>query len=392
MAPGEAPGVGLPGNSTELWHALGRSSGSFRLVPGAALAEHLRPPRGGGRENSRLRVYPARVGYRFGFRRGFGQRVISLAGASLLALVLNIPSARAAGDGAIVACPELPEERTAELEARARATLLTSELAATAAISCSGNAVVIRVEAGDDSVTVKLRVGVATLREEVLRALDRALADLRARVSPEAQVEGAASASSGRTEASQARPEPAKVDAPTPVPVVTPPEAGRADMSSARRLEVAAHLMGESWGKRGAIGGGLGAGLSFDSTWWCGVRVGAFHPLGRDELAVLEGHALAEVAFTARALAGFRFGVGAGPSLLFVSPSSGLSATGGTLKSAVRFEAQLSRPFRFGRVELAPWLGLRFFSAERGVRVGSDPRLVLGGALPQVGLVLSLGE
>jgi hypothetical protein len=150
--------------------------------------------------------------------------------------------------------------------------------------------------------------------------------------------------------------------------------------------------MGESWGKRGAIGGGLGAGLSFDSTWRCGLRVGAFHPLGLGEFAVLEGHAMAEVAFTARAVAGLRFGVGAGPSMLFVSPSSGLSAAGATMRSAARFEAQLSRPFRFGRVELAPSVGLRFFSAERGVRVALQSRLVLAGVLPQVGLALSFGE
>src|SRR3954462_12795154 len=70
------------------------------------------PPRGQGRGNSGHRVYQARVGYRFGFRRGFGQRVISLAGASLLWPALNIPSARAA-DGVVVACPELPEARAA---------------------------------------------------------------------------------------------------------------------------------------------------------------------------------------------------------------------------------------------------------------------------------------
>jgi hypothetical protein len=331
------------------------------------------------------------VGYRFGFQRGFGRRVISLAGASLLRLALNIPSAQAASDAAIVSCPDLPEARTAELEARARATLLTSELAATAAISCSGDAVLIRVEAGDDVVTLKLRVGAATLREEVLRALDRALADLRARLPSDTQVEGTAGAPSGPSAASEAQPAPEKTDAPPPVREVAPPEASRAEASSERALQVTAHLMGESWGKRGAIGGGLGAGLSSGSI-WCGVRVGAFHPLGLDEFAVLEGHAMAEVALTARAVAGLRFGIGAGPSLLFVSPSSGFSAAGATLKSAVRFEAQLSRPFRFGRVELAPWLGLRFFTADRGVRVAQHTRLVLGGVLPQVGLALSLGE
>ena len=149
--------------------------------------------------------------------------------------------------------------------------------------------------------------------------------------------------------------------------------------------------MGEAWGKYVAVGGGVGAALRIGA-WSCGIRAGAFHPAGFREFTVLEGHALVEAAFTATSVAGLRFGVGAGPSLLLVSPSSGLSAQGATVKSAVRLEAQLSRPFRFGRVELAPWLGLRFFTAERGVRVAQQTRLIVGGVLPQVGLALSFGE
>jgi hypothetical protein len=369
------------------------------LVPGAPLVEHSGgPPRRQVAKTWRIEYTHPGVGYRFAYQRGFGQQVISAASTASLWLASNIPSARASGDGVddvVVVCPELPEARTAELEARARASLLTSELSATAAISCASDGVVIRVVAGDDSVTLKLRVGAATLREEVLRALDRALADLRARVRPDIQAEGPAGARSARTEPSNARVEPDKPDAPPPVPpAATPPEASRGQPPSAREteVEVAVHLMSESWGKNAAIGAGLGAALRFDSAWWCGIRVGAFHPLALGEVTVIEGHAMAEVAFTASALAGLRFGVGAGPSLLFVSPNSGFSAPGATLKSAVRLEAQLSRPFRFGRVELAPWLGLRFFTAERGVRVAQRTRLVVGGVLPQVGLALSFGE
>jgi len=342
------------------------------------------------------------VGYRFGFRRGFGQRVIPLGAAALLWPALNIPSARAADAGVTVACPELPEARAAELEARARATLLTSELAATVAISCSGDAVMIRVEVGDESVTLKVRVEPATLREEVLRALDRALADLRARARLEPQNDGVPGGSSGAPQPVETQPAPAKPpNASTTAPAVAPVEPSQEEDEEVpskrerpvpRGLEVAAHLMAESWSKVGAIGGGLGAGASFDSGFRCGVRVGALHPLGIHDFAVLEGHAMAELAFTEHAVAGLRFGMGAGPSLLFVSPSSGLSAAGATLKSAVRLETQLSRPFRLGRVELSPWVGLRFFSAERGVRVAQHTRLVLGGVLPQGGLALSFAQ
>lgn len=290
-------------------------------------------------------------------------------------------------------CPDLPEARTAELEVRARATLLTSEIAAKAAISCTGELVVVRVEADDDSVALQLRVRPATLREEVLRALDRALADLRARKTPAAEADGSLGAPSTT---GQSATTPAQAEKPKAPDVLAPadatPSASEDEPPSRRELELGAQLMGESWGKQAALGGGVDAAVGFDSGWWCGIRVGAFRPLGVEDVSVIEGHALAEAAFTANALAGLRFGVGAGPSLLFASPGSGFSARGGTWKSAVRLEAQLSRPFRWGRVQLAPWLGLRFFTAERGVRVAQQTPVLLGGVQPQLGLALSLGD
>jgi hypothetical protein len=328
----------------------------------------------------------------FAYQRGLGRRAIFLTGAALLGLVSNIPPARAAGEGVVVACPELPEARTAELEARARATLLTSEVAAKASISCAGDAVVIRVEAGDDGVTINLRVRAATLREEVLRALDRALADLRARMTPDAQVEAPPSGGSTGAESTETVVEPSTHAAPPPsTPATAAPAPSSVQAPSERGMELGADLIGESWGTHAALGGGIEAGLNL-SPWRFGIRAGAFYPLGLGQLTAFEGHSLAEVAFTANALAGLRFGVGAGPSLLFVAPSSGLAASGGTSKSAVRVEAQLSRPFRFSRLSVAPWLGLRFFSAERGVRVAAQPRLVLGGVQPQLGVTFSFTQ
>ena len=115
-----------------------------------------------------MRYTRGSVGYRVGRQRGFGWRAISWALGTLLSLALNIPPARAIAEGSdpvVVACPGLPQAKTAELEARARATLLTSDLSATVAISCVGERVVVQVDAGDDSVTLKLRVLAATLRE-----------------------------------------------------------------------------------------------------------------------------------------------------------------------------------------------------------------------------------
>jgi hypothetical protein len=329
------------------------------------------------------------VGDRAVYQRGSGWRAISAGWGLLLPLALNIPSAQAdaGANGVQVVCPDLPEARTAELEARARATLLTSDLSANAAISCVGEAVVVQVDAGGDSVTLKVRVAAATLREEVLRALDRALADLGARgarATPEGQP-SAPAPSTGTV-----------VDAPPPLPATETPPAAPAPQPAASappegsETEIAAEVIGESWGNKPALGGALRAAVRFDSTWSCGIRVGALHPPTFREATVIEAHALLEVTATAHHLAGLRFGLGAGPSLLSVSPDSGFASSNATLKSALRIEAQVGRPFRFHRVELTPWVGARAFSAERGLRIADQPRLILGGVRPQLGLTLSL--
>lgn len=307
-----------------------------------------------------------------------------------LSLALNIPPARAdadANDGVVVACPDLPEAITAELEARARATLLTTDLSASVAISCVGEGVVVQVNAGGDSVTLKVRVAATTLREEALRALDRALADLGARVKPAGQASDPAPAPSAATGSDRSQLEPAVAEPPASASVQQPTPPVRPLPSE---TEVGAHVLVESWGNQPALGGGLRAGVRFDATWSCGIRAGALHPLRLGEATAVEAHALLEAAVTARGLAGLRFGIGAGPSLLFASPESGFEAPGATLKSAIRVEVQIGRPFRWHKVELTPWVGARAFTAERGVRVAGQPRLIVGGLQPQVGLALSL--
>jgi hypothetical protein len=314
-----------------------------------------------------------------------------LAIGALLPLALNISPARADAngiEGVVVACPDLPEATAAELEARARATLLTSDLSATVSISCVGEAVVVQVNAGDDGVTLKLRVRAATLREEVLRALDRALADLGARVTLEGQTAAPAPAPGAATGSDGSQPGPdAAETAPEPP---TTHQAAPPAQPRASETEVGAHVIGESWGNRPALGGGLRAAVRFDATWSCGIRAGALHSPTLREATAIEAHALLEAAVTARDLAGLRVAVGAGPSLLFASPDSGFVAPGATMKSALRIEVQIGRPFRWRRAELTPWVGARAFTAERGVRVAEQARLVVGGVRPQFGLALSL--
>jgi hypothetical protein len=313
-----------------------------------------------------------------------------LAVAASVPFAFNIPSARAdtsASNEVVVQCPGLAEAAAAELEARARATLLTSDLSATAVISCVGERVEVQVDTGADSVTLKLRVQTTTLREEVLRALDRALADLGARQTPDGQIAATAPAPKAVTAADAL---PLGGAAAEPLPTSPSSQPAPSVRNPASETAVGAHVIGESWGNRLALGGGLRADVRFDSTWACGIRAGALSPLKLGEATVVEAHVLFEAAVTARHLAGLRLSVSAGPSLLFASPASGYAATGATLRSAIRIEAQLGRPFRWHRVELTPWVGARAFTAERGVRVAEQSRLVVGGVAPQFGLALSV--
>ena len=340
------------------------------------------------------------MGYRVAYQRGIGWRALSSAIGAILPLALNIPPARAGADpvdGVALVCPNLAEATSAELEARARATLLTSDLSATVAISCiNEGVVVVQVDAGGDSVSLRLRVLAATLREEVLRALDRALADLGARVTPGGQTAASAPAPSTATGAgaSPLAPDAAKTPPAPPTQQPAPPDQAvqpdQPDQPRAREMEVGALFMGERWGNKAALGGGLRAAVRFGSAWSCGVRAGALYPLALGEATVIEVHAMLEAAVTARDLAGLRFAVAAGPSLLFASPESGFATSGTTLKSALRVEAQIARPFRWHWAELTPWVGARTFTEERGVRVVKQTRLVVGGVQPQFGLALSL--
>lgn len=311
----------------------------------------------------------------------------------VLPLLSNIPSARAEAstpDGVAVLCPNLPEAMTAELEARARATLLTSDISATAIISCSSEGVVVQVDAGGDSVTLKVRVRAATLREETLRALDRALADLgsRERVATAGEAETIPSAPSTATPADLSAVKPVAAEPPA-APLADEP-ATRPPAERATELELAAHVAAETWGHRFALGGGARAAVRFDSSWSCGFRVGALHSFGVREANVKEAHALIEAAVTPRGVLGLRFGLAAGPSLLWASPEAGFASSSTSVRSALRVELQVGRPFRWHQLELTPWIGARAFTAERGLRVGGQQSLVLGGVHPQFGLTLAL--
>jgi len=290
--------------------------------------------------------------------------------------------ASAADANVRVDCPELTPEQTAEVESRARASLLTADLNATASILCREGAAQVRVEGAGGAATVQLHTTAEGFRDELLRALDEALRQLfRAReekpLEPGTAPEPPSPpAEHGSTPEPSERPAVTPGQAHTQAQTQTPPQ----PIPAFDEAEVA--VSGERWPGRWA----LGAALSVARTrgWMSlGLRIGVVRPLKqRAEFGATEVAGALEFSTTPRPLGGARLTLGVGPSVLLIAPRADFVARFGTAKSAVFVEAELSRRFSIGRMSLIPALGVRIFGAPRGVHVGSHPVDVLGGAVP----------
>lgn len=368
-----------------------------QLVPDGRRNEHLerklapatKPSLGAG-----ISAIAVSLGHRFQCARPRRRKIPGILG-GVLALFGGGPRLLlAADDSVVVECPELDLEPAAELESRARATLLTSPLATGARIICEGGGARVIVTSAESSAEVKAE-GQLPLREEVLKALDEALAQLN-RANAGTSASETPSDVSAAPPPSASSPTPPAASAPSvDVPRMEPraAEPARPPAPSQRWLgrggELGVRAMAELWKDRLAMGGGASAAVNVAPALWCGLRAGAYGPLGVAEFGAVEVHAEIEGSWEIEALAGLRGSLAFGPSVLRISPPSDLSAKASTVRTAIRFEAQLSRPFRFDWLELSPWLGLRVFSAERGVRVSAEERLVLGSVLPSLGIAVA---
>lgn len=335
----------------------------------------------------------SQLGHFFQCARFRGRRISGFSAVALVGLSVSPRSLRAADESVSVECPGLESELVAELEARGRASLLTSPLAATARIICEADGAKVIVTTPESRAEVETG-GAEPLREAVLRALDDALGELGRTLAP-TNVEPAGSAVPATPQSDSPR-----VVAPVPAasaearrPAVLPAAPPAPSSSRARRFwsgsELGVRAMVELWKDRLAIGGGAGAAINVAPAAWVGLRAGGYRPLGVSEFGALEVHAQVEGSWDMRSLAGLRSSLAIGPSVLRIAPPPDFSAAPSTVRTAIRVEAQLSRPFRFDWIQLSPWLGVRFFSGERGVRVSTERRLVLGSVLPQIGIVLS---
>jgi hypothetical protein len=304
-----------------------------------------------------------------------------LVAAALTALTHAGPG-RAADEAVQISCPDLTPEQTAEIESRIRASLLTTEVTAAVTVVCRSDSADVRVDRPPESVVVNAPTSVAGFRDDVLRAVEQALEELRRRQA--AAVPGAPSTDVARAEPeppapASSAPPPAAI-APRPDPPVAPRPLVAAPPPPARAwTELSGAFTAEAWDDRAALGGALGVARSTPTLYY-GLQAAVLRPASHASgFTVLEAHASAQLGVQPRFAGGIRLTLGVGPSVLFVEPQGNLTALTSTAKASLFVAAHLSRAFWLGDWALVPDLGVRLFTGERGVSVDGQQQLVLGG-------------
>ena len=294
--------------------------------------------------------------------------------------------ASAQNDTVRVTCDALSADDAAQVEARTRATLLTTpDVTVLVRIECSGATVTVRAIAGERTESTVLTLPDDNPGEALLAAVEHTLQALER------------TDTTGGTTEPRLPPPPtvAAVPASPAVVGVSPPPADAPPPTSPsppleRRppaWELGAGVLGEAW--QGAVG--VGARVVVDqhaAPWTVGAALGWATPVGLDAaFGANELHAFAFAALEEARTTGVRGGAGIGLSALSVTPHPEVVATNSTSMSVVFFDAEVSRPVRFGQAWLLPALSLRLFPARREVTVDATRRL----ALPPLCPALFLG-
>jgi hypothetical protein len=293
----------------------------------------------------------------------------------------------------LVDCPQLSREQAAEIESRVRASLLTAEVSAAVVVTCESDGAEVRASTDQESVSRHVTAVPQALRDEVLRAVDELLEQLRHRPqalaesppAPPTPADATATAVPAAPAPAPAAPAPSRAKpAPATPPVVA---AARESVST----EPFASVAGEAWPSRLAAGLFLGVRRGSAALWY-GVRAGAFQPFSADSaFGVTELSLAAQVELEPHFSRGVRLGLAGGPSWLWVSPRDPIVARSSGGKTALFFDAELSRPLWLGRFALVPAVGVRWFTAKRGVKLDGDERFELRGFVPRVAVGLAYG-
>jgi len=294
----------------------------------------------------------------------------------LIAAFLAFGRAAAAEDDTVrVTCAALTPEDAAQVEARTRATLLTTDdRTVTVRIDCVADTATVRVVAGERTESTVVTLSGDNARETLLAAVERTLAALEG---PSDSSSAAPPAATTPTATPVVVPPPKTEPAPAPQPAASPERRASA-------WQVGAGVVGELWD--GAAS--LGARVTTERRvrpWSVGVAFGWLTPLGNDDpFRADELHAFAFGALEEERATGIVGSLGAGLSILTVAPAPEVQARSDTTLPLVMFELGVSRPVRFGRASLLPGLDVRLFPGRREVIVDANRKLVLPPLCPSL--------
>lgn len=290
-----------------------------------------------------------------------------------------------ASDDLRVQCPELERERVAEIESRARASLLLSAIDAKFRIRCEGAVAIVEASAGGSLASVRAPISPATLVDDVLAGLDQALEQLRAPRPPQLGSEPTPVPSSTAPVVPVPAPPARTPKEPGPVRLPVPDSAPK----HVRPLTVVSLAAGlEAWSSLPA-GGLVIAARRGRAPFWLGLNGSVFRPLSQDHrFEVTELSLTATLTVQPAFARGLCLSLQAGPSWLWTVPDPALAVQSHTLGAAFVGGAELSWPIWRGRTGVIPEVGVRSFAAERGVRIDQIERFALGGLAPRIALAL----
>jgi hypothetical protein len=306
-----------------------------------------------------------------------------------------------------IRCRALTREQVSEIEARARADLMTSGVSVLEAIlDCSSDRVTVTVSSESVSIEQTAARYTHDVREALIEALDTALLRLMhpehqaVLPAPHAPAPSAAAESESAPAASGDGPALASAEdasAPTRSAPVTPtrsdvlprPEAASVERRSSQAVDVGAGPLGEWWQGSIAAGASLDAGygsplLSLRLQFGALTQVqqaGAFDAL---ELSAAIG-----VRTQPGWAQGGRLSASIGASWLDIAPRRPFEPRGGTDVWAGFAALELSRPVWFGSWSLVPSARVRLFAGERRVILDGHTELAIRRLAPGLAVALA---
>ena len=294
-----------------------------------------------------------------------------------------------------VECPELTAEKAAEVEARARAALITREAQVSeATLACDFEQVSATVTGERGAVRSVAAKSGRNLNDLLVDTFEAALS----RLSAEALAGAAPADPNGpraATEAAELSPRSSPVAlAPSPPPPPPPPPLSLRSSSSQSgatappRAEVQSGAALESWGGNATMGP-LASASYGSRALALALRLELLLPLRpRPAFRAFEFSAALAVHWQPSWSRGARLLVGAGVSSLSATPHEPYEARGATRVAAGFATVTLSRPIWLQAWALVPEGGVRLFAERRSVTLDRDAQLHLPRVAPQLAISL----